>query len=80
MAVVSAAEFEKILKSKKRGMRFTKHAANRAEKRFLPLSVFVQDLENNEPVLAIEQEAETGAERKFDVYYLQRQKVFTTDT
>ena len=69
-------EFAKLLNAKQRKIHYTKHCAERAHRRGLPLAVFENDLQNELPVLVLEQESEIPSERKFDVYYFQRGDLF----
>lgn len=64
-------EFENFLKAKNREYVITGHANERSKKRALSIENFKRDLDEGELLLAIEEEAEFGHERKFDVYYRQ---------
>lgn len=73
---VSSEEFKRVLKSKERKVVFTGHGEKRASERTVPLSAFLQDLKEQEPLLVFEQESEVSGERKFNLYYLQRPGLF----
>ncbi len=74
--LVSASEFRTLLSLKAREFFSTKHAVAQAEKRFLPIEIARRELENEPPILVLEQECETTGERKFDVYFVQKEGVF----
>jgi hypothetical protein len=76
MAPDIGTAFRKLITQKNRVVVFTNHAVARSSQRILPKSVVEFDLLNSVPAVVIEQESEVKGERKFNVYYFQREGLF----
>ena len=74
--LLSPGEFAQVLGGKHRQIQHTRHCILQAHKRGMPLAVFENDLQNERPVLVLEQESENAGERKFDAYFLQKGDLF----